>query len=34
MTTDDGSSRSQAEVRKGVADWEVKSKADLLCESG
>jgi phage gp29-like protein len=33
MTTDDGSSRSQAEVHKGVADWVVKSDADLLCES-
>ena len=29
MTTDDGSSRSQAEVHKGVANWVVKS--DAIC---
>ena len=33
MTTDDGSSRSQAEVHKGVADSVIKSDADLICES-
>ena len=33
MTTDDGSSRSQAQVHKGVADWVIKADADLLCES-
>lgn len=33
MTTENGSSRSQAEVHKGVADWVVKSDADLLCGS-
>lgn len=33
MTTDDGSSRSQAEVHKGVAEWVIKSDADLLSES-
>lgn len=33
MTTDDGSSRSQAEVHKDVRDEVVKSDADLECES-
>jgi phage gp29-like protein len=33
MTTDDGSSRSQAEVHKGVGDAVIKSDADMLCES-
>jgi phage gp29-like protein len=33
MTTDDGSSRSQAEVHKGVADWVIKTDSGLLCES-
>lgn len=33
MTTDSGSSRSQAEVHGSVADAIVKSDADLLCES-
>jgi phage gp29-like protein len=33
MTTDDGSSRSQAEVHMDVRDEVVKSDADLLCES-
>ncbi|WP_196221051.1 DUF935 domain-containing protein, partial [Sansalvadorimonas verongulae] len=33
MTTDDGSSRSQAEVHQGVADTVIKADADLLCES-
>lgn len=33
MTTDDGSSRSQAEVHEGVADAVVKSDADLVNES-
>jgi hypothetical protein len=33
MTTDDGSSRSQADVHKDVRDEVVKSDADLLCES-
>jgi phage gp29-like protein len=33
MTTDDGSSRAQAQVHQGVADHVIKSDADLLCES-
>lgn len=33
MTTDDGSSRSQAEVHKGVGQSVIKSDADLVCES-
>jgi phage gp29-like protein len=33
MTTDDGSSRSQAEVHKGVGDTVIKSDSDLLSES-
>lgn len=33
MTTEDGSSRSQAEVHKDVRDEVVKSDADLVCES-
>ncbi|WP_422410874.1 MULTISPECIES: DUF935 domain-containing protein [unclassified Endozoicomonas] len=33
MTTDDGSSRSQAEVHQGVARSVIKSDADLVCES-
>jgi SPP1 gp7 family putative phage head morphogenesis protein len=33
MTTDDGSSRSQAEVHAGVRDKVVKTDADLLCAS-
>lgn len=33
MTTDNGSSRSQAEVHEGVRDHVVKADADLLCES-
>lgn len=33
MTTDNGSSRSQAEVHEGVRDLVVKSDADLLCAS-
>lgn len=33
MTTDDGSSKSQSEVHRGVRDQVVKSDADLLCES-
>ena len=33
MTTDDGSSRSQAEVHQGVAESVIKSDADLICES-
>jgi phage gp29-like protein len=33
MTTDNGSSRSQAEVHEGVRDIVVKSDADLLCGS-
>jgi phage gp29-like protein len=33
MTTDNGSSRSQAEVHQGVADKVVKADADLVCES-
>lgn len=33
MTTDNGSSRSQAEVHQGVADKVVKADADLICES-
>lgn len=33
MTTDDGSSRSQAEVHAGVRDMVVKSDADLICGS-
>ncbi|SEK33994.1 Mu-like prophage protein gp29 [Roseovarius azorensis] len=33
MTTDDGSSRSQAEVHEGVADRVAKSDADLVCQS-
>ena len=33
MTTDNGSSRSQAQVHEGVADAVVKSDADLISES-
>lgn len=33
MTTEDGSSRSQAEVHAGVRDEVVQGDADLLCES-
>jgi hypothetical protein len=33
MTTDNGSSRSQAEVHENVADSIIESDADLLCES-
>lgn len=33
MTTDDGSSRSQAEVHRSVAQAVIKADADLLCES-
>lgn len=33
MTTDNGSSRSQAEVHQGVAEKVVKADADLVCES-
>jgi hypothetical protein len=33
MTTDNGSSRSQAQVHNGVADSVVKSLSDLICES-
>lgn len=33
MTTDNGSSRSQAEVHEGVRDLVVKSDADLICGS-
>lgn len=33
MTTDNGSSRSQAEVHQGVRDGVVKEDADLLCQS-
>ncbi|MET4128389.1 DUF935 family protein [Roseovarius sp. MBR-6] len=33
MTTDDGSSRSQAEVHQDVADAVKKSDADLVCQS-
>lgn len=33
MTTDDGSSRSQAQVHKTVADTVAQSDADLICES-
>lgn len=33
MTTDDGSSRSQAEVHQDVADAVKKSDADLICQS-
>lgn len=33
MTTDDGSSRAQAEVHAGVRDMVVKADADLLCGS-
>lgn len=33
MTTDNGSSRSQAEVHKGVRDEVVKADSDLVCES-
>jgi phage gp29-like protein len=33
MTTDDGSSRAQAEVHEGVADSVVKADADLINES-
>lgn len=33
MTTDNGSSRSQAEVHEGVRDMVVKTDADLLCGS-
>jgi phage gp29-like protein len=33
MTTDSGSSRSQAEVHQGVALWVIKSDADLVCQS-
>ena len=33
MTTDDGSSMSQANVHMDVAEWVVKGDADLLCGS-
>jgi phage gp29-like protein len=33
MTTDNGSSKSQAEVHENVADSIIESDADLLCES-
>ena len=33
MTTDDGSSLSQAQVHEGVKDQVVKADADMLCES-
>lgn len=33
MTTDNGSSRSQAQVHEGVAEKVVKADADLVCES-
>jgi phage gp29-like protein len=33
MTTDNGSSRAQADVHNGVADSIVKSLSDLICES-
>jgi phage gp29-like protein len=33
MTTDNGSSRSQAEVHEGVARRVIKSDADLICQS-
>lgn len=33
MTTDDGSSRSQAEVHQDVQESVIKSDADLICES-
>lgn len=33
MTTDNGSSRSQAEVHEGVRDMVVKSDSDLICRS-
>lgn len=33
MTTDNGSSRAQADVHNGVADSIVKSMSDLICES-
>jgi phage gp29-like protein len=33
MTTDNGSSRSQAEVHEGVKDEVIESDSDLLCES-
>lgn len=33
MTTDNGSSRSQAEVHQGVANDVIKSDADLICQS-
>ncbi len=33
MTTDDGSSRSQAEVHQEVQEAVIKSDADLICES-
>lgn len=33
MTTDNGSSRSQAQVHEGVRDLVVKSDADLLCQT-
>lgn len=33
MTTDDGSSKSQAEVHEGVKDEVIESDSDLLCES-
>lgn len=33
MTTDSGSSRSQAEVHAGVRDTIIKADADLICES-
>jgi phage gp29-like protein len=33
MTTDNGSSRSQAEVHAGVRDEVIKADADLICES-
>jgi len=33
MTTDDGSSKAQGEVHMDVAEWVVKSDADLVCGS-
>lgn len=33
MTTDNGSSRAQADIHNGVADSIVKSMSDLICES-
>lgn len=33
MTTDDGSSRAQAQVHQGVANHVVKADADFVCES-